>query len=238
METFSLDANDGATAQLATVVSADLVFSANTHHFPSFGVVGNHYAYVAIACRHTSEYRVILVGFNGMTMLSCGLARAALQPAVDALSRVDKRVFVGLGIAAGVALLWPPSRKWLFDHGRRLVTQASDRALNVVGPFFDFVSKSHSTAVAATQILEEKRRPLDRPRRLRDFAAAALARSVRPLTVEQLDATVAVTGYRARGIGSARYLESVLRAFPQLFCEVEYGYWDLAGSGGSGPAVA
>jgi len=118
----------------------------------------------------------------------------------------------------------------MIRQGSGLLHHARGTA-GVVGPMgFEHYCAMYERSVQAAALLEQERRCYHRPRRLRDFAAATLARATGPLPLESVNASALAFGYRARGTTSGRYLRSVLRGHPQLFLETSPGSWCIAAS--------
>lgn len=227
--TFHLDPDDGPTAQLASLINPDFIFSDNYAHLMGYELLGDDWVCVAVACREMSEYQLVLVQTSSAAALVCGATFLAIEQFVDVISGLDKRWLMALGCIIAFVLLLPASRRWITQGGPRLLTRTVNAAKAVGAPMHNILITKYTAATAASHLLEGKRRLPHQPRQLRDFVTAALARATAPMSVDELLAKVTGEGYQPRGAGSSRYLESrVLRAYPQLFREITYGRWQLA----------
>jgi len=228
--TYQLDPDDGQTAQLVEILNPEFVFSRDYRHLSSYQLVGDRWNPIAEACRLKSEHDLLFMGGVFATAATTATMWTGVRETARVVGQIDGRVLASIGIAAAIALCLPKSRAWLLQHGSELLVHASD-TVRTVGPIiFAHYFAMYERSVRAVAFLEHERRGFHRPRRLRDFATAALARATGPLTLDEVNASVVAFGYRARGGTSVRYLQTVLRDHPQLFRQLSSGQWWLAGS--------
>lgn len=226
--TYQLDPDDGETAQLVEMLNPDFVFSRDYRHLQSFQLVGNGWNPIAEACRFKFEHdlavtgAVFAAGATGMTLW------LGARETVRLIERIDGRILATLGLAAAIALCFPKSRTWLRQHGSAILSHVRETTGAVVPMLFAHYFAMYERSVQAEALLHRERRGFHRPRRLRDFATAVLARVWEPLTLEAIATSAAGCGYRARGTTSSRYLQSVLQSHPQLFRELSSGHWCIA----------
>jgi hypothetical protein len=228
--TYDLDPDDGPTAQLVEVLNPEFVLSRDYRHLPGYELVGNSWTPIAEACRFKSKHDLVLMGGVFATAATAATAWAGIRETARIVGQTDRRILTGIIAAVAIALCFPKSRAWLLQRGTKFFTHVSDAVIAVAPIVFEHYFAIYERSIQAATLLEHESRDFHRPRRLRDFATAALARSAGSLTLEEISTSAAVLGYRARGSTSIRYLQNVLRDHPQLFRKQPLGHWWLAAS--------
>ncbi len=226
--TYQLDPDDGETAQLIEMLNPEFVFSRDYRHLPSYRLVGDGWNPIAEACRLKSEHDLVFTGGVFAAAATTATMWAGARETARLIGQIDGRILAGAGVAAAIALCFPKGRAWLLQRGSEFLSRARDTVGAVTPMLFAHYFAMYERSVQAEAFLEHERRRLHRPRRLRDFATATLARATRPLTLGEISASVAAFGYRPRGSASARYLQNVLQDHPRLFRQLSAGRWWLA----------
>lgn len=237
--TYDLDPTDGPTAQVATLLSPDFVFSCNHHHLPGYDLVGDDWVTVSRACQNKHARDMAFIRGVSCGSVVCGLSWAGAQQLVRRVGTIDRRILLGLTVAAGIALAHPKTRAWLVRCGQSLSIATDELASNALPRLHERWTALEAASTEGAAIIERRRRAARPQRKLRDYATAALARATAPMTVGELAAAIRARGYRAKGAGTVAYLDRVLRTFPQLFEDSHSARWVLATStGASGPAAS
>lgn len=228
IETYVLDPKDGPTAQLATLLDPDFVFSCDHHHLGGYDVVGEDWVAVTVACRNKFVRDLVFMEIVTGGTLVCGISEALVRQAVHTIVGLDKRILLGLTIGAGLAVAHPVTREWLCRRGHRLWGRTTQVTRTILPPIMANWMAMENTSARAARVLEARRRPSSHPRRIRDYATAILARSAGSLKLGELLHQIKARGYRRKGIGTGDYLARVLRSSPQIFQQDPHGNWSLA----------
>ena len=235
------DPDDVPTGQLIELLQPDVVFCYNTKHLGAFDVLADGWVHVAVAYRDVSRREGVVTGVAVMstlavkgTLASTQLSLAALEQARAGLERIDKKILWCLilvaGVALGLALAYPSSRRWLSEQGKAL-TSAVKRGASSLGEYMGEVAEAiamveQAAGDARLVLTEQGQRALTPPRGLREYGARALARSRGPLSLPELMERIEDAGYQTHAKQPERSLSHMLHAHSQLFC-VEDRRWSL-----------
>jgi hypothetical protein len=235
------DPDDVPTGQLIELLQPDVAFCYNTRHLGAFDVLADGWIHVAVAYRDVSRREGTVTGVAVTstlavkgTLASAQLSLAALEQARAGLERVDKKILwcliLMVGVALGLALAYPSSRRWLSEQGKALTSAVKRGASSLrehVGDVAEAIAMVEQAAGNARLVLDSQgQRFLTPPRGLREYAARALARSRGPLSLPELMEHIEDAGYQIHAKQPERSLSHMLHAHPQLF-HIEDRRWSL-----------
>jgi hypothetical protein len=239
-EVYSLDTEDGPTAQLVRLITPDVFLSCNYHHFPQYGTVaefhGENWSIVTVAYRVKSTWDAVFTGTVYGGAVTYSVSASAIRDLASMVARMDRRILLAMGLGAGilavVALLHPTSRRWLLARSEQMYGVANEM-VQMFSPLVDQWVQLQVASAEATRVIAAAQCRLEKPRRLVDCVGTVLARADAPLSPAALGSAVAKWGYERSRAKADRYLLRVLRTNHQLFREDQRGRWTLSGSVGA-----
>lgn len=225
------DHTDLQTGQLIEFVHPHAVLSSDAD-LASFGTMSQCSAIVTCAYRAKGKREVLVLYFNATGVLALRVTAAALSSLIALLSRVDKRVLLGillsLVVVGGTSWLYTPSRTWLQKQFRSVKPQLQVVLRQVWEILQETTEDYEQLKLAAGKAKAEiatSRRIIEPPRTVRDYVSRILANAAGPLSVAEISRIMQDKGYLPRGTHPEIYLSRVLRAHPSVFEKDEGKRW-------------
>lgn len=228
------DRDDVPTGQIIELLQPDVAFCFNTRHLGAFEVTARGWVWVAVAYRDLSRQQGLIVSIHCGSGLALQGMMATASGAYSLALKVDQKVWLGLLLAllgiCSFVLVHPPSRRWLLEHKEDLA-RAAQSGIRRLGEGLAPVM-SHMAAIeqkgreAEERLAQGRHRTITRPRSIVQVSAMVLARSLRPLRVDEIIQQMEHDGYRATMEDPERSFREVLGAQSRLFVEEE-GRWSL-----------
>jgi hypothetical protein len=227
IESARRDPDDVPTAQLVVLLTPDIFFSCNRRHYPGLRALNEKWARVTRACRDQSVREVVLLESTLAGSMVCTLALTGAHGVVHGLARLDRRIFVGLGLLAMFAFLHPTTRRILLARASEVGVALRSGLQTGLRTWTEHMAEWETLARAAQLELAEYRRTGERPPHVRERAATVLARANTALSLPELQTHMMPWGPTPARPNDTSYLRRVLRAHPQLFRETDRGRWFL-----------
>jgi len=220
------DPDDVPTGQIIELIGPHLVLTRDKDLI-KFESTGQDIPIITCAYRDKTKQETVAlcICVSGGFVFSISLE--TIKSLVAFICGLDKRLSIGfLILAAGsfiAALIYPPSRRWLWKQGRQTI----ENLWRVFGPLLDELLEIEAASARAKPVLSQSRRVIAPPKTARDYAVLVLSESFGPLRAKEIVRRMIALGYQTSSEHPEYYVSRVLHKYPRLFEMTEGKRWRL-----------
>jgi hypothetical protein len=225
-----VDPKDTPTGQLIDLIRPQQALSGD-HSLAAYSPVATEWTQVAVAFRDIGMRDASFVALYSGGGLTIWIGVDAIHALISLVRIADKRVLVGLGIAAvvsvGLLIAVPSARRWLIEKLQSAREGGFARLGNSLVAMAETLARMDQQAEAAHAFIGERQLTHEPPRQVREYVINILSHTHVGLTPAEISQRMIQQGYRPKGQRPARYVARVLRENSKRFERLPTGRWTL-----------